>query len=189
MKQTTDMKNILLITGLIGVAALSRFLPHPPNFTAIGAMALFGGAMYKNKIFSFLVPVVALWTTDLIINNVIYAAYTDGFMWMTQGGLWIIAGIIAISFIGMGLIKKIGVKSILSAGVLGSIAFFLLSNIGAWLTTGMYPATFSGLIACYVAALPFFLSTIAGTLFYSGVLFGAYYWVTNGYTFKELQIN
>jgi hypothetical protein len=52
--------------------------------------------------------------------------------------------------------------------------FFAVTNFGTWTLSGMYPLTFSGLAACYVAAIPFFQNTVAGDLFYSGLLFGGF---------------
>jgi hypothetical protein len=60
------------------------------------------------------------------------------------------------------------------AAVASSVLFFLITNFGTWTLSGMYPMTASGLAACYVAAIPFFQNTIAGDLFYSGLLFGGF---------------
>ena len=180
------MKKIVAITGIIGLAALSRLLPHPPNFTAIGAIALFGGAMYKHKIWSFIIPLIALWASDLIINNALYGSYYEGFAWLTPGAAWIYLGVIAMVIIGILRIRKIGIKSIAIAGISASLVFFLLSNFGAWMVSGLYPPTFAGLMSCYVAGLPFLLSTMAGTLFYSGVLFGGYVWISKKYGLNEM---
>ena len=57
------------IIALILFASFSRIIPHMPNFTPIGAMALFGGAYLKNKSHAFLIPVLSLWISDLVINN------------------------------------------------------------------------------------------------------------------------
>jgi hypothetical protein len=66
-------------------------------------------------------------------------------------------------------VLKIGTLSLVTSSI-----FFLISNFGVWATQGMYPMTASGLVECYVAAIPFFGNQIAGDLFFSGILFGAY---------------
>ena len=70
---------------------------------------------------------------------------------------------------------------------MASSLFFLMSNFGVWTTGLMYPLTVQGLIACYTAALPFFLNTLAGDLLYSSALFGSFELVR--YRFPVLQIN
>ena len=55
-----------------------------------------------------------------------------------------------------------------------SVLFFVVSNLGVWALDSMYPKTFAGLVTCYVAAIPFFGSTLAGSLFYTAVLFGSF---------------
>jgi hypothetical protein len=66
------------------------------------------------------------------------------------------------------------VLRIAGAAVAGSVLFYVLTNFGTWLTTGMYPRTLEGLAACYVAAIPFFQNTLAGDLFFSALLFGGF---------------
>ena len=70
-------RKIDLRIGILGLlvfsVALSRLLPHPPNFTPVGAMGLFGAAYFSRKYLAFLVPFVAMWVSDLILNNAVYA--------------------------------------------------------------------------------------------------------------------
>ena len=58
------------------------------------------------------------------------------------------------------------------AVLVGAVQFFLITNFGAWLFLNSYPKTLGGLVACYVAGVPFFWNTLAGDMFFSGVLFG-----------------
>ncbi|MBC8101141.1 MAG: hypothetical protein H7Z41_00955, partial [Cytophagales bacterium] len=53
---------------LIVLAALSRLLPHPPNFTPVAAMALFGAAMLPDKRLALLAPLAALLLSDLFLG-------------------------------------------------------------------------------------------------------------------------
>lgn len=77
-----------VVTLLILLAAISRLLPHPPNFAPIGGMALFGAAYYTRKWWAYLIPIVAMWISDLILNNVVYAQYFDKFVWFYSGSLF-----------------------------------------------------------------------------------------------------
>jgi hypothetical protein len=80
------------VISLILFASFTRIIPHMPNFTPIGAMALFGGAYLKNKNHAFLIPILSLWISDLIINNFIFSYYND-FTWFYPGffmAIWLI---------------------------------------------------------------------------------------------------
>src|SRR5437588_720532 len=70
----------VMLMGMILAAAASRLIPHPPNFTPIAAIALFGGAGFANKRAAFLVPLAGLFLSDLVfgfygITPVVYGAF------------------------------------------------------------------------------------------------------------------
>jgi len=155
-------KQFFVITAFIIIASLSRLVPHLPNFTAISAIALFGAAYYDKKITALLVPITILFITDAIL----------GFY---QGMAWIYGTFIIVALIGFMLRKNTSVPRVIFASILSSICFYLLTDFGTWIGTNMYPHTFNGLIECYIAAIPFSRYEAIGTLFYSGVLFGSYY--------------
>ncbi len=159
---------------IVLLAAFSRLIPHPPNFAPIGAMSLFGAAYFSRKYLAFVVPIVAMWLSDLLLNNVIYGQYFDHFVWFYNGFYWTYAAFIFIGLIGFGLLKKVRPVNLLIASLSASVVFFLVSNFGVWASGTMYPNTFSGLMSCYAAGLPFFKNTIMGDLAYSGALFGIF---------------
>lgn len=150
-----------VIVGLVIAAALLRILPHPPNFAPIAAMALFAGAHMDNRRLAFLLPLAAMALSDMFIG------FHDGLVLV-----YVCMGI-AVA-IGMQLRGKIGVLSVAAGALLSSVIFFVVTNFGVWLTSGMYPITGGGFVACYVAAIPFFHYTVAGDLFYAALLFGSY---------------
>lgn len=166
-KQT---KHFLLVCGIILIAAISRLIPHYPNVTPIGSIALFGAAYFSRKSLAILVPLIALILSDILLYTTIYS----GFGYSITAHLWIYAAIAVIAFAGMGILKKINLGNIILGSLSASGIFFLLSNFGAWLTTPMYPKTAGGLMLAYEAGLPFFWNTMAGDLFYCAVLFGGY---------------
>lgn len=163
-----------VIAGMIVLAAISRFLPHPPNFTPITGMALFGAAHFAKKYWAIIIPFVALWLSSLVLDNVVYAQYYDGFQWFSQP--WVFVSLVLIALLGTGLLRKISLKNVVGTSLIASALFFLVTNFGAWQMdiTGIYANNFSGLMACYAAGLPFFFNTVAGDLFYCGVLFGGF---------------
>jgi len=151
----------LVLAGMILIAAFTRLIPHPPNFTAIGAMALFGGAYFSRKSLAFAVPLTAMFLSDIVIgfHPGMYAVYLS---------------FILIVMIGMTLREKKKVINIFLASVSASVLFFIITNFALWVTGNLYPKTAVGLAACFTAAIPFFHYTLLGDLFFVGVLFGTF---------------
>jgi len=161
------------IIALILFASFSRIIPHMPNFTPIGAMALFGGAYLKNKSHAFLIPVLSLWISDLVINNFVFSYYS-GFTFFYPGFLWQYLSFVIITFVGYFMLKKINYKKVFFTTIISSLIFFIITNFGVWVSGYMYPMNVNGLIMCYIAALPFYKGTLLGFIFYSSFLFGAF---------------
>ncbi len=172
---------------LVLFAALSRLIPHLPNFTPIGAMALFGAAYFSNRIVALAIPLISLWISDLLLNNLVYSIYFDGFVWFHSGFYWSYGSIILIGILGHFILKKVRLKNVLLASLSASMLFFIVSNFGVWMTGFLYAKDFAGLITCYVAGIPFFGNTIMGDLFYSALLFGSYEFMQNRISALQLE--
>lgn len=187
MKQKTNKTaTFLVVITMIFIAAFSRLIPHWANFTAVGAMAIFGGAYLNKKYLVVLVPLLAMWLSDLVLNNIVYAS--ESFTWFHSFQLYTILPLAVVALASAFWLKKISAKNVLLAAVLSTIFFFLVSNFGAWISSpNLYPQTAAGLYSAYVAALPFALNSLAGNVFYSSVLFGAYYGLANLYPQLKLQ--
>jgi hypothetical protein len=151
----------LLALALIVIAAALRIAPHPWNFTPIGAMALFSGAILKDRRLAFLFPLLALFAGDIFIgfHKLIPVVYAS-FLINVAIGLW--------------LRDRRTVTRISLATLLGAIQFFLVTNFAVWQFLGGYPHTAGGLMACYIAGVPFFWNTIAGDAVYAVLLFGSF---------------
>ncbi|MEX0649332.1 MAG: DUF6580 family putative transport protein [Balneolaceae bacterium] len=176
-----NKKSTLILVVFILFAALSRLLPHAYNFTPLGAIALFGAAYFTRKKWALLIPLAAFFISDLILNNVMYSAYYEGFTWFTGGFLYIYGSIAMIVVLGYYLLQKVTIPRVIGGAFGASLIFFIVSNFGVWLSSPMYPLTAEGFITCYTAAIPFFHNTLAGDLIYSGVLFGGYEWAKTQY--------
>ena len=155
-----DSRSATVIAMMLA-AALSRLVPHPPNLTSVAAVALFGGAYLADKRLAFLVPLGALFLSDLILGSyqhmeVVYASFA------------------LIVCIGLWLRQRPTIFRVAGAALAGSVLFFLITNFGVWCFQSLYPHTLDGLIACYVAAIPFFRNTLLGDLLYTAVLFGGF---------------
>jgi hypothetical protein len=165
----------LLLGGMIVLAALSRLLPHPPNFSPVEAIALFGGAYFAKRWAAVWVPLAAMFLSDLalgLVNGGIYWSY-----FLSAGFLLVYVCIALSALLGFGLRGRVSVLRVGAYSLLGSVLFFLVTNFGAWLGSTMYPQTGAGLAAAYVAGIPFFQYTLLGTLFYSALLFGSFAWL------------
>lgn len=171
-------EKIILAAILIAVVGLSRWIPHYPNFTALGAAALFAGSRFRKAYWAFIIPLLALFVSDLFLNNIIYAkafpAAYDGFTLINPQSLWVYGAIIAVTVIGFSFLKKLSTGKILGSSVAGSLIFFLVTNFGTWMTGSLYPKSVEGLAACFTAAIPFFWNSLSGDLFYVAVFFGGY---------------
>ena len=139
-----------VVFGLVILAILTRLLPHPPNFAPITSIALFTGFHFVNKRLALFIPLGCMFLTDLYL------------------GLHSLMPVIYISF---ALISFIGfnAKSLSFLIVLGaSMSFFIISNLGVWYFH--YPNNWEGLVSCFVLAIPFFINSLAGDLFYTSIL-------------------
>jgi hypothetical protein len=174
MKNTNS--RIALMMGLMIVAAFSRLQPYNAeatwqlwNFTPVAAIALFGGMMFdRNRLMAFALPLAAMLLSDVAI------ALLKGFEWGFYGWSQVVNYACFAAIVAIGLrFKNNSVGEIALGGVAGSALFFLVTNFMVWTMGTMYTMDLSGLIACYVAALPFAAKFLGGTLFYSAVLFGA----------------
>jgi hypothetical protein len=151
----------VLAAVMIVLAAVVRIMPHPWNFTPIGAMAIFSGSMFRDRRLAFLFPLAALFAGDLFV------------------GLYRIIPIVYASFlfsvlIGRWLAERRSVLRIGGAVFLGALQFFLISNAAIWQFYDTYPHTPAGLVACYIVGLPLFGNTLAGDALYATLFFGIF---------------
>lgn len=170
MNKIFTPKFIFVASALL-IAAFSRLIPHPFNFTPIAGMALFGGALLTDKKLAVAIPLIAMFISDIFLG------FHDQML-----GVYI--SFIMISFIGFWLGSNYSVGKIVLASLSSSLLFFLVTNFYCWLIYPMYTKDLAGLISAYTLAIPFytndvfgsfFVNTILGDLFYTGVLFGAYH--------------
>jgi hypothetical protein len=153
----------LLALAMIVVAAALRVAPHPWNFTPIGAMALFSGGIVKDRRLAFVFPLLALFAGDLF----------TGFYKLTLM-LVVYASFLVSVAIGFSLRDRRTVARISVATLLGAFQFFVIVDLGVWALGSTYPHTRDGLLACYVAAIPFFWIMLAGDALYCALLFGGF---------------
>jgi len=162
MKSKYFTQQLITVASIIGVLAIFRLLPHWPNISPIAAMALFGGVYFADKRVAFIVPFLALFLSDL-------------FLGLHNSMIFVYAGFALTVVIGFVLKNRVTVTNTLFAAVAASVAFFLLTNFGSWLMSGLYVKSSAGLMQAYVAGIPFFQNSLLGNLAYTAIIFGGYF--------------
>jgi hypothetical protein len=169
---------IAVLLGVILLAAMARLVPHPPNCAPIAAVALFAAAHFEKKWAAYLVPLLAMVLSDLALEAAARLGVYSGWMAGTRGfhqGMWVVYLAMAlITTLGLLLRRKKTVLTVAGVVLASSVLFFLVTNFAVWAMQTIYPKSLEGLLACYVAAIPFFRSTLLGDLCYATVLFGGF---------------
>ncbi len=160
-KREFKVANIIIFVASLAVLSIVlRVVPHTANIAPVGALALLSGAVLSRRAGIF-VPVIVMIVADLIIG----LHSTVLFTWLGFGMVGLFGSLLA----------KRSVLSRIGLGALGSAAiFYLISNFGVWLITGMYAHTLTGLIECYTMALPFLRASFMGDLAFATAFFGVY---------------
>jgi hypothetical protein len=172
MKQ--NKTNLLLAVILILAAAISRVITYPHTLSPIIGMALFGGAIIKDKRFAFVLPLFAMFISDVMFE---VSGIEKGFWgWGQLSGYAILALITVFGF----RMKKVNAVNVIGFSLVSSVIFFLLSNLSFFLIDNKIYHTYSNDLAgfknCFIQALPFFKAHI--DLAFSAILFGSYYLIT-----------
>jgi hypothetical protein len=172
MASITDIRRAAGILGaevplaavLVGLDVAARLLPHAPNFTPVAASAVFAGMMFRTRSLALCVPVAAMLISDLVLGS---------YDWRVMSVVYASLALPAVLAMWG---RKFRLPIVLAPIVLSSsLLFFVITNFAVWAFSGMYPNDLGGLIHCYVAALPFLQNTVAGDIFWSAALFGAWW--------------
>ena len=161
-----NRKNILAILVLL-ILVFFRLIPHPPNFTPILAISVFSGIKFKSNLFSYFVPVLAMFLSDAIIgfHSGIYLTYAT----------LIIAAAVSRRFNNINL-----------AALSSSFLFFLITNFYVWVISSTYSKTFIGIIECYTLAFPFFAMTLLSTFFFTYCLFYGFSYISSIQLYQKI---
>ena len=165
MKKTKQQ--VVLFLYFVGLIALSRIIPHPPNFTPVIAMAVFMPYLTRNLSSAMVVPLLAMFVSDL------YIGFHASMFWVY------ISILLATTLSHFTMSIKKTYVHLGSNALLSSTLFFVVTNFAVWMSGTMYPLTLDGLLLCYTMALPFFGNTIASAIFYVSLLGVVSYSATN----------
>jgi len=154
------LKKEIFPISLILILAFARLIPHPPNFTPIIAVAIMSSYFFKNINLSLLILLIAMLISDLFI----------GFY---ENMIFVYVSLLLITFVFHKISNKINFKNLFICGFAGSLIFFVVSNFGVWAlgSPGVYDIAYekslSGLIECYILAIPFFGNTFLSTIIFA----------------------
>ncbi|MBK9107988.1 MAG: hypothetical protein IPM92_06285 [Saprospiraceae bacterium] len=167
------MQSLKLIAGLSIILIMSRLVPHAPNFTATLASLIFSALIFRKYIF-WLFLLFAYWVSDLALNNSLFLK--TEFTWFTSGieYLVIIYTLIYVLLVKFGKQMSAPIPVFVTS-ISCSVLFFIFSNLSVWMNSSLYSKDITGIMECYVAAIPFFGNEVAGTLFYCSIFFAAYW--------------
>ena len=171
--QKQSNSSILIGVLLVLAAAISRVIMYPHNFSPMVGMALFAGATFTDKRLAFALPLFSMLLSDIMFE--VFKIAPGFWGWGQLVGYGIFALITVFAF----TMKKVHAVNVIVYASASAVIFFILSNLSFFLIDNQvyhtYPQTFSGLAACYYAAIPFFKTGLAADLVYSIILFGTYY--------------
>ena len=162
---------------LILIAAVSRVIMYPDNFSPIIGMAIFAGATLKDKRLAFILPIFSMLLSDIMFE--VFNIAPGFWGWGQLVGYGILALITIIAF----NLKKVNVINITGYSLMSSVIFYVLSNLSFFIIDNpvynTYTQDANGFLQCYIQALPFFRTSLVADLVYSGLLFGIYHAITS----------
>jgi len=164
------------------LAVVTRFLmnSHLPGFSPVFGALLFSGARLRKRD-AIWFPVVVLAIGDWILTTQVFH------MEVRWGHAITLVAFAAMAWIGGLLRQNLSVVRFAACAVAASTVYFMISNFGVWLAWGVYPHTRDGLVACYVAALPYYRTSSLSTLLGGAVLFGGYEFLRRRHHDKQLE--
>ncbi|MET4082140.1 hypothetical protein ABIB40_002096 [Pedobacter sp. UYP30] len=155
------------------------------NFSSIGAVALFGGAYFKNDVKAFAFPLLSLFLSDFILSTTIFSSYSTGFLY--GGWYWTYIAFALMVLVGKVMLKKTNVVSFLGSALMITLIHWVVTDLGVWYGSPVYTQNFAGFWQVLVLAIPFELRFLGGTVVYGAIIFGAFEALKSKYTVLKLQ--
>jgi hypothetical protein len=178
--QKINTRNTVLILVIVLAAAfrlLSYKYPYVlSNFTPVGAIALFGGAYFTDKWKAYVVPLLALFLSDIALNYL----YSSKWVLWNSDSFWVYLSFAIIVFVGS-LIKKANVLNVFLASLVAVAIHWLITDL-PWLNGNLYPHTLAGYLQSLAAAIPFERNMLLGDIVFCAVLFGGFEFAKSKYS-------
>lgn len=171
-----SVNNFVIAFFLVAIAVLFRIIPHPANFAPVGAIALVSGFLMARR-YAIWLPVLIMAVSDMIIG-------THPLILWTWGSFALIA-LLSSTFLSK---RNIGAGTVTVAALSSGVLFFVITNFGVWLQSGMYIHNMAGLVQCYYNALPFFRNTLLSDVFFSASIYASYL-IVKDVKFKNFKLH
>ena len=188
MENKSQLRLLILVLFIVLVVGIRVITPLSPNFkflanmTAIGAVAIFSGAYFKNALYRNVFPLAVLLLSDIGLTFTMGTDY--GFY---SGWYYTYIAFALIILTSHLMMKKINVQNVLTSSIVAVLIHWIVTDFGVWLGSGMYPQTLVGFWTCLVAAIPFELNFLYGTLIYSAIMFVAFEALKSKYNILSLE--
>ncbi len=186
-------KSLFILFGImVLLASLYRVWDDRPlGFAPQIAIAVFAGAVIKDKLWAFIIPLLSMFISDALYHVLYINGLTDrvGFYEGQWQNYLLFALLTTVGFI----IKKINVVNILTASLVAPTIYFIFSNFIVWAgwqgTRGFgRPKTFEGLLQAFADGLPFYRGSLIATVLFSAILFGSYFLIKKYSTQSRHQL-
>ena len=168
---------IIAVILLMTVCAFARLIPHMPNFTPVESLAIFGAAYLSKKHWAFIISVLVLYFSDFIINNTVARSFfpdVQGIVWFSSYMMYNFIAMALIVLVSSKIISKVTIKNVGMSILFASILFFII-NFGSWANEkSLYSSDFSGLMASFMAGIPFFRNSLLSNIIFTTVIFGSF---------------
>jgi len=147
-----NINSFILLLSAILALSFTRLIPHPWNFSPMIAAGIFAGFYFRYFYLGSFVIILSMFLGDLFLgfHNTMFFTYLS---------------LAVVVLVGLYL-KSLKFTNILYGTLASSIVFFIITNLGAWLTLDMYSKDISGLMQSYTMAIPFFHNTLISTFIY-----------------------
>jgi hypothetical protein len=161
-------KYLLAIT-LIIIATLCRIYQPIYNFAPVVAIGLFSGYIFRQKNMAIIITLLASFVGDMLIS------YINKYPLFHNSFVFVYLSYILITLFGNKLNNsKLEWNKVAIFGISSSLVFFVITNFGVWLMDSIYTKNISGLIECFIAAIPFYKNSFISDLIYIPLIFGSY---------------
>ena len=187
-QKNNSIKGLIIISLYIFLIALSKFIPHQENFSAITGLVIFGGFMFGKKKDFFIITIAALFIIDIIYNNFIHPESfpeRKGFILFADYMIWVYVSYILIILLSSRVLRRFSYFKLLFTALGGSVLFYLITNFAWVYSYSLYTKDLAGVVESYLAAWPFFRTSLVSNVMFSFLIFGMYDLVINRYLIKS----
>jgi hypothetical protein len=145
------------------------------NFSPLGAMALFGGAYFRNWWKAFAFPLLMLFISDFVLQQTVFKPYSNGILY--AGWYWVYGAFVLMTIAGRWLLKDVTIKSFVVSTLVCVFIHWTISDIGVWYGSTTFTQDLQGYLNCLVVAIPYEWRFFTGTAVYGFALFGLFEWM------------